>query len=430
MSQRATDGLRLEDAPEAVRWITRTLEDAGNPTWAVGGAVRDRLAGLPAGDWDLTTRARPGEVRRIFRRTVPVGIEHGTVGVLARDGHMYEVTTFRRDVETFGRKARVVFADRLEEDLARRDFTINAVAWHPLRGELADPFGGVADLADRRLRTVGDPDERFAEDRLRVLRALRFAGRFGLEIDPDTWAAIRRSPGTLAPVSAERIREELFKVMADPSPARSLELYAASGVLADLYPELEAVRAAGSGAWERTVAAVAALSPRRPVLRVAALFLCADAEPGRRAALARSVLQRLRCSNAEVDLATHLLAHTGDLPDADASDAEIRRWLSRLGREHLRDALRLSGALSRARGEDPTRFAALARRIRRHAASPAPLTVAELAIGGQELREMGLRPGPEYGRILRDLLDAVLEDPSLNRDEVLRGRVREMSYEL
>jgi tRNA nucleotidyltransferase (CCA-adding enzyme) len=428
MTDRDEEGLRPEDAPEAVRWITRTLEEAGHPTWAVGGAVRDRLAGLPAGDWDLTTRARPGEVRRIFRRTVPIGIEHGTVGVLARDGHMYEVTTFRRDVETFGRKARVVFADRLEDDLARRDFTINAVAWHPLRGELADPFGGVVDLAARRLRTVGAPDERFAEDRLRVLRALRFAGRFALEIDPETWAAIRRSPGTLSPVSAERIREELFKVMADPSPERSLELYAASGVLADLYPELQAVRAAGSGAWERTVGAVAALSPRRPVVRVAALFLYADPEPGRRAALARSVLQRLRCSNAEVDLATHLLARTGDLPGADATEADIRRWLSRLGREHARDALRLSGALSRSRGEDPGRFAALARRVRRQAASPAALTVGELAIGGQDLRAMGLRPGPEYGRILRDLLDAVLEDPSLNREEVLRERVG--SYEL
>jgi len=417
--------LRPDHAPEAVRWITRTLESAGHETWAVGGAVRDRLAGLPAGDWDLTTAARPGEMRRIFRRTVPIGIEHGTVGVLAPDGRLYEVTTFRRDVETFGRKARVVFADRLEDDLARRDFTINAIAWHPLRGELKDPHGGVEDMARGRLRTVGDPDDRFAEDRLRVLRALRFAGRFGLEIDAETWAAIRRAPGTLAPVSAERVREELFKVMADPSPARSLKLYAASGVLADLYPELEAVRASRN-AWEQTLDTVDAISPRRPVLRIAALFLCATPEAATRAAAARDLLRRLRCSNAEVDLATHLLALVGELPGGDASDAEIRRWLSRLGRDHVSDALRFRAGIARAQVENPTSVAAFARRVRRLAASDAPLTVGELAIGGEDLRAMGIRPGPEYGRILRDLLDEVLEDPSLNREEVLRERVMEM----
>src|SRR5690554_2631650 len=151
--------------PRGVVRITRRLEGAGFPTWAVGGAVRDRVAGRPAGDWDLATRARPDQVRSLFRRTVPIGIEHGTVGVLD-GGHMYEVTTFRRDVETFGRHAVVEFADDVEEDLARRDFTINALAWHPLTGELLDPFHGRRDLHERRLRTVGAPGDRFAEDYL------------------------------------------------------------------------------------------------------------------------------------------------------------------------------------------------------------------------------------------------------------------------
>ena len=168
------------DAPPAATWIVRTLEEAGHETWAVGGAVRDVLLGRPAGDWDLTTHARPTDVRRIFRRTIPIGVEHGTVGVLARDGTMYEVTTFRKDVQTDGRHAVVEFASTLDEDLARRDFTINAIAWHPLREELRDPFGGAVDLGHGVLRTVGAPEERFREDYLRVLRALRFAGRFGL----------------------------------------------------------------------------------------------------------------------------------------------------------------------------------------------------------------------------------------------------------
>src|SRR5690606_15815195 len=176
--------------PAAVREIARRLEDAGYETWAVGGAVRNAVLGLPPGDWDLATRARPPEVRRLFRRTVPIGIEHGTVGVLGRDRVLYEVTTFRRDVETTGRHAVVEFADSVIEDLARRDFTCNALAWHPLRGELLDPFSGLEDLRAGWLRTVGAPDERFAEDYLRVLRALRFAGRLRTAIEPRTWDAL------------------------------------------------------------------------------------------------------------------------------------------------------------------------------------------------------------------------------------------------
>ena len=226
--------------PEAVVEIARRLEEAGCETWAVGGAVRDALLGLPVGDWDLTTRARPEEVRRLFRRTVPIGIEHGTVGVFGRDGVLYEVTTFRRDIETFGRHAVVAFADTVDEDLSRRDFTCNALAWHPLTGELRDPYLGLQDLEERRLRTVGSPSERFAEDYLRVLRALRFAGHFELTIDPPTWDALVEATPRLIDLSAERVREELWKIFTKTRRASAaLSLYAASGSLAVLYPELE-----------------------------------------------------------------------------------------------------------------------------------------------------------------------------------------------
>ena len=229
----------LAPPPDVVR-IARRLEESGFSTWAVGGAVRDALAGRRPADWDLATAARPGDVRRLFRRTVPVGIEHGTVGVLGRDGRMYEVTTFRRDVETFGRKARVSFSDTVEEDLERRDFTINAVAWHPLTREVRDPHGGAGDLCAGVLRTVGEPAERFREDRLRVLRALRFAGRFGLRVDAGTWAAARDTAPHLPELSAERVREELFKTLREVArPSESLRLYQGCGALASLYPELE-----------------------------------------------------------------------------------------------------------------------------------------------------------------------------------------------
>ncbi|HMB69698.1 MAG TPA: CCA tRNA nucleotidyltransferase, partial [bacterium] len=234
--------------PGPVRWIVRTLEEADYETWTVGGAVRDAVAGRPSDDWDLATRATPEEVRRIFRRTVPVGIEHGTVGVLARDGTLYEVTTFRRDVETFGRHAVVAFAETLAEDLDRRDFTINALAWHPLRNELFDPHDGAGDLRRGVLRTVGAPAERFAEDYLRVLRALRFAGRFGMAIEPSTWDALTAAVPHLYVLSPERVREELWKVLEGKEPpSRPLELYRRSGALAMVAPEIAAAAGMGSG---------------------------------------------------------------------------------------------------------------------------------------------------------------------------------------
>src|SRR5688572_25104278 len=192
--------------PEPVLDIAQKLHRAGHDVWAVGGAVRDALLGLPGGDWDLATSARPETVRRLFRRTAPIGIEHGTVGVLGSDGVLYEVTTFRRDVETSGRHAVVEFAHTIDEDLARRDFTFNAIAWHPIHDEIRDPYDGLGDLKRVTLRTVGEPRDRFAEDYLRVLRALRFAGHFVLEVQPDTWDALRAAVPQTAILSAERVR--------------------------------------------------------------------------------------------------------------------------------------------------------------------------------------------------------------------------------
>lgn len=398
--------------PPAVRWIVGTLEDAGHPTWAVGGAVRDALAGHPSGDWDLTTQARPKQVQRLFRRTVPIGIEHGTVGVLAGDGTLYEVTTFRRDVETDGRHAVVAFADTVEEDLARRDFTINAVAWHPLRGEFRDPHRGARDMKRRLLRTVGDPEERFAEDHLRILRALRFASRFELRVDRGSWEALRAAVGHLPELSAERIRDELLKVLdADPRPSQALELYARSGALQVLYPELEALRD-GSG-WNATLARVDALPPGRPLLRLAGLVRNLAGEE------AAALLVRLRLSNAQTD-AVAVRAGTPSPPAADAPDAEQRRWLASVGRDHWRWAMRLLLADARVEGTGEEAVASW-RRLRGILADDPPLEVGDLAISGRDLIRMGLKPGPWFGEILDRLLDGVLEDPDANR----AGRLRE-----
>ena len=408
-------------APPAVRWIARTLEEAGFETWAVGGAVRDALMGHPSDDWDLATRATPVEVRRIFRRTVPLGVEHGTVGVLADDNTLFEVTTFRLDVETDGRHAVVAFADTVEEDLARRDFTINAMAWHPLRDELLDPFGGAGDLEAGVLRAVGVAADRFAEDYLRILRAFRFAGRFSLTLHEETWRAACGGAEHLRALSAERIREELLKVLdADRAPSGALELYRGSGALQVLYPELQALHGRNPSAWDAALRSVDHLSIGRPFVRLAALLR------GLPAGEAAALLVRLRLSNAQTDEVA-LRAGAPPLPDPSSPDAELRRWLSAVGPSRLAAVGLLE--LARARtgtGRSPEDVVVAWRRCRGILATRPPLALGDLALDGRDLIRMGLRPGPRFATILQHLLEWVLEDPERNRKATLEARVTDL----
>ena len=431
-------------APDSVRWVIRNLERAGFETWAVGGIVRDALAGRPAGagDWDLATRARPEQVRAVFGRVVPIGLEHGTVGVLTREG-MYEVTTFRRDVETFGRRATVEFADDIDEDLARRDFTINAIAWHPVRREMRDPFGGAADLAAGILRTAGDARTRFAEDFLRILRALRFAGRFALAIEPDTWSALCEHRRHLADLSPERVREELMKILASARPSRALSLYAASGVLPVLYPEL--ARCLGRrengllGPWSAALQKVDVISRRYPLARLACLLggigtpsrgVGGGLPPEERAGMrAAALMERLRQSRAEVEGVSALVRALPDRPETGAGPA-LRRWLRRTRRLNRRHLFRIWIARARleagrgARGDPERDVLSRWKAVRAELAMDPPLTVADLALDGHDLIEMGLRPGPGFGDVLAHLLDLVLDDPALNRRSILARHAR------
>jgi tRNA nucleotidyltransferase (CCA-adding enzyme) len=446
-------------APATVRWIVRTLEEAGYETWAVGGAVRDVLMGVDSVDWDLATRARPPEVRRLFRRTVPLGVEHGTVGVLDRSGSLVEVTTFRRDVETFGRHAVVEFADTLDEDLGRRDFTINAVAWHPLRDEIRDPFAGLHDLERGVLRTVGDPEDRFREDFLRVLRALRFAGRFRLTIAPATWDALVGAVTHLDRLSAERVREELMKVLEkDPSPSGALSLWAASGALERVAPELAAIVGrdvpdleTSLDAWTLACISLDVLPASRPWVRLGALLADiglpggeegneaeevggrseaggAIAERGHRRAVA--LMMRLRFSNAAAErVAGGVTGGSG--PPTPSDGVHLRRWLARVGPSLLPHAARIWGARARvsvAAGGKPRALeevASVCRRLRAELTSGAPIDVDDLALNGRDLIRMGRKPGPLFGEILDALLQRVLEDPDLNRPDVLAALVEQ-----
>jgi len=411
--------------PAAMREIADTLEARGFQAWAVGGAVRDELLGNHRADWDIATDARPDDVRRVFRRTVPIGIEHGTVGVLASDGEMYEVTTFRRDIETDGRHAVVEFSDHIEEDLGRRDFTINALAWRPATDELVDPFAGESDMEASVLRAVGEPSERFAEDYLRVLRGLRFAGRFGLTIELQTEAAMRASVAATSGLSAERVREELTKVLADHTPSTALRLYADFGLAPVWYPELE--DAAADPRFELELAAVDAIPARRALLRLARLLAAAGTgETGQAAAL--SALERLRFSRQDIQRVGHLVEHLATPISPTDSDAQIRGWLAEVGADNARDLFRLHFAAARARGADEqVRFACAAwRRVHETLVAAPPLRLTDLAISGDDLLELGVDQGPSVGVLLDELHALVLEDPEINQRDDLLQRAREL----
>ncbi len=409
--------------PVSIREITRTLEQAGFEAWCVGGAVRDALLGIDSLDWDVATSARPEQVQKLFRRTVPVGLKFGTVGVLDRAGVLHEVTTFRHDVETDGRHAVVKYGATLEEDLARRDFTINAIAVHAERLEVRDPFDGRGDLERRLVRAVGDAAERMREDRLRALRALRFAGRFGFEIDPATWRAIQESAPHLGRLSMERVKQELDKIMEQVRhPSATMERYREAGVFAALIPALADAPSARFRSLDHLARPGLPRRPDRGLVRFAALFVepADDAFDRRRL---EAALRGLKCSNDEVrvvlGLATSVAALDPARLEASIDDVALRKLVARAGRLAVPGVARLLWARAAAEGRDDRRTGiALYRRALRIAWRD-PLTVADLAIDGDDLRAAGIPDGRAIGEALARLLAVVLEDPRRNTREGL-----------
>ncbi len=409
--------------PDAIREICRTLEQHGFEAWCVGGAVRDALLGIDTLDWDIATAARPEQVQRIFRRTVPVGIKFGTVGVLDRAGVLHEVTTFRHDVETDGRHAVVKFGATLDEDLARRDFTINAIAVHAERLEVRDPFGGREDLERKWIRCVGDPRERMREDRLRALRAIRFAGRFGFAIDAATWEAIRESAPHLGRLSMERVKQELEKVMEQVArPSATLERYREAGILGALVPALHAAPAERFRAIDALARPGLRGRPGRRALRLAALFVQPGAAPARD--LERT-LKALKYSNVEAREAVALSAAAAGfaLPiDLSLDGAPLRRTIAKVGRLELPSLARLLWAHGTTAGLVPPSQRRAAVALYRRAMKVAwrdPITLGDLAVDGDDLRAAGIESGRMIGETLARLLDEVLADPTRNRRELL-----------
>ena len=429
--------------PEPVLTLLETLWSAGHGAYIVGGSLRDALLGRPAEDWDLATDALPEQTQALFTDAVYEN-RFGTVAVRRRR-HEYQITTFRSDHDyaDFRRPHRVEFGTSLEADLARRDFTVNAMAWGatPAAGaepvdhaaSLVDPFGGRADVIRRVLRAVGDPETRFKEDALRTIRAVRLAATLGFSVEPDTLAAIRDHAPLVAHLSGERIAAELGKLLAAERPSVGLQLLADTGLLDTISPELASQRGvvqnkiAGEDLWQHTLRTVDA-TPAHPVVRLAALVHDIG-KPATQAGghfyghetvgaeQARKLLERLREPRIVTERVAHLVRQHMFKYESGWSDSAVRRFIGKVGRDVLDELFALreadnigSGVAPAADGLDELRA-----RIAAELASGPVLDRYALAIDGNDLIvEFGLKPGPHLGRILDALVERVIEDPALN----------------
>jgi tRNA nucleotidyltransferase (CCA-adding enzyme) len=457
LSPEALEALRAEVPPDVLA-ICRRLREAGHQAHLVGGGVRDMLIGRPPADFDLATDARPEAVVALFGTTfaIPTGLKHGTITVLSETRRPVEVTTFRGEGEYLDgrRPVSVSYVDTLEEDLSRRDFTMNAVAFDPLDGRLCDPFDGQGDLARGLIRAVGDPLVRFREDGLRPLRAVRQAAQLEFEIDRPTLEAIPPTRDVFRKVSAERIRDELFKMLGARQPSRGLELMRQTGLLGEVIPELlEGVgctqnRFHKHDVFAHTLAVVDA-TESDAVGRLGALLHDVgkprarqprEGAPGEYsffkheyvgAEMADAICRRLKLANADRDRVVAMVKNHMFFYMPDWSDGTIRRFVRRVGgREGLADlfALREGDVKGRGFGEDPNEeLGELQKRIAVVADADAALKVTDLAIDGKDvMRILAIPPGREIGVILERLLEQVLDDPSLNEREKLEAMLPEV----
>jgi putative nucleotidyltransferase with HDIG domain len=442
--------------------VLETLWQAGHAAYVVGGGVRDYLLGRRETDWDVTTDARPERIIELF----PDGRYENRFGTVTIGGHGsdrggstggVEATTFRRD-HVYGDHRRpdsVTFTDDVEEDLLRRDFTVNAIAWgrggdserNPPATTWVDPSGGLGDLDARLLRAVGDPLRRFDEDSLRLMRAARLAAQLGFEIESETRTAMVASASLVAWISSERVGGELRRMLAADPPSVGLRILAETGLLPGVFPELAAqsglpqAKIEGHDLWDHTLATVdaaAAIAPEHPRLRLAALvhdigkpqtmsegrFIGHDVEGAR---LAEAFLGRLAFPRAEVEHIARLVRHHMFHYTPAWSNAALRRFLRRVGPDLVDNLLLLRQADNVGSGKpaDSGHLAELKSRVDAELAAGVPLNLRQLAVNGRDVADAaGIPPGPEIGVLLERLLDSVVADPSRNVRDVLLADAR------
>ena len=438
--------------PGPILDLLRILDKAGHKAYLVGGCVRDLLRGVPISDWDVATGAHPETVLRLFPNAIPTGLKHGTVTVPTAAGPC-EVTTFRIEYgyTDARRPDRVEFVHDIDSDLARRDFTVNAIAWDPIENREVDPWGGRADLSDRLLRAVGNASERFQEDGLRPVRAARFSATLEFEIEDKTFRALGASREQVSRVAAERVREELVKMMQAPKPSRGFEVLRQSALLETVLPELHACVAVPQNRYHahdvyfHTLYTVDAAPPEKPPVRLAALFhdmgkpkTRVERENGEATfynhqfegeRITTETMTRLRFSRDMTDRVAHLVKHHMFDYRPEWTDAAVRRFLQKVGADNVADLFDLRIADNIGNGTKtgfPHYLEEFRERIEGVLAERHALTLRDLKVDGQDvMRELGVQPGPKIGEILNVLLEEVVEDPSLNQRGYLLQRVRE-----
>lgn len=435
--------------PRKVLMIINNLQLHGYEAFAVGGCVRDSILARRPEDWDITTSAKPEEIKKLFRRTVDTGIEHGTVTVLiGKDS--FEVTTYRVDgaYEDGRHPKEVCFTSRLEEDLQRRDFTINAMAYND-EVRLVDVFGGMQDLNHHLIRCVGDPRERFSEDALRILRAVRFSAQLNFPIEPETAEAIKELAPTLEKISAERIQAELVKLLVSPHPERIRDAYEL-GITKVILPEWDAMAGVEQNTphhrydvAEHTIRAMKYVK-RDKILRLTMLFhdmgkpsTKTTDENGRdhfkghalvSEEIARKVLRRLKFDNETVKKVTRLVCYHDYRMEA--TPRNVRRAMNRIGVElfpyYL--AVRMADAKAQSpyrRREKIENIVAIRKLYQEALLEENCVTLRQLAVGGRDLMDLGMTPGREIGSMLSELLEYVIDDPKRNEKEILCAYVKE-----
>lgn len=448
MLNHGSSGIRIS-LPEDVINIIKKINTAGYEAYAVGGCVRDSILGREPGDYDITTSATPEEVKRIFKRTVDTGIQHGTVTVLiGNEG--YEVTTYRIDgkYEDNRHPESVEFTRSLKEDLLRRDFTINAMAYNDDEG-LVDLFGGIDDIEAKVIRCVGNPNERLSEDALRILRAVRFAAQLGYEIDQDTVDAMRHLAPNLKDISKERIEVELLKMVTSPHPEIMRTAYEI-GITKVFLPEFDAMMETAQNhphhmysVGEHTIHAMQEIEPNK-YLRLAMLFhdigkpRCKTQDddgtdhfhghPEVSYAMSKDILRRLKFDNNTIDIVSRL-ARYHDIK-SDSTKRSVRRMIHKVGDDiflMLLDVKRADVmAQSLYQREQKLEDIVITRRLYEEIkADKECLSIKDLKINGQDLMGIGYPQGACIGQELKRLLELVLDDPAINDKDVLRKKAAE-----
>jgi len=437
--------------PARVKPLGGILSELGYRCFLVGGAVRNIARGEKPKDYDLATDAPPEEVMRIFHRTIPTGIKHGTVTVIFK-GEQYEVTTFRVEgrYSDSRRPDSVTYTTDIVEDLSRRDFTVNGMAVDVVSGEFIDPFKGMQDLQAGLIRAIGQPRDRFTEDGLRILRAVRFAAQLGFEIEPATLAGITASLETLSSVSQERVRDELVKILEIKKPSRGLRMLDETGILDLVLPEVARCREIGQDIGKpkdvltHSILSVDGAPEDRLDIRLAALlhdigkaetvtsdqaghtaFYGHERVSAERAA---EILKRLRFPGAVIKHVTHLIKHHMFAYNSHWSDAAVRRFTSRVGAESVGDLLLLRRADTYGKTGHAVAdrsLAELEQRVDGVLHHESALTVSDLAVDGRILHERADIPqNRDMGVVLEFLLESVLQDPQMNETETLVGLAR------